>query len=101
MKHSILKLGACALVFFAFSSIQAQEKKEPNFDKMLERFDADKNGTISLEEFKSAKRKNEVPEERLEKNFAHLDSDSNGEVTLEELQTNWGKGKEKGKKKKQ
>ncbi|NJX16417.1 EF-hand domain-containing protein [Tamlana crocina] len=67
---------------------------------MLTRFDADKSDSISLDEFKSAKRKREVPAERLEKMFASLDGDSNGEVTLEELKANWGKGRGKGKGKK-
>jgi Ca2+-binding EF-hand superfamily protein len=98
MKITTLKLGTVALALFVFSAIQAQEKKEPNFEKMHKRFDADANGTVSLEEFKSAKRKNEVPVKKLEKNFARLDSNSDGEMTLEELKENWGKGK--GKKKK-
>ena len=98
MKLNTVKFGVLTLLLFAFSlSISAQEKKEPNFDRMLKRYDTDANGSISLEEFKSAKRKNEVPAERLEKNYVKLDGDSNGAVTLEELKTNWVKGKAKGK----
>ena len=98
MKLNTVKFGVLTLLLFAFSlSISAQEKKAPNFEKMLLRFDSDDNGSVSLDEFKSAKRKNEVPAERLEKNYAKLDGDSNGEVTLEELKTNWGKEKAKGK----
>lgn len=102
MKKATLKLASLALAIFACSfTAQAQEKKKaPDFDKMLTRFDADKSGSISLDEFKSAERKREVDAERLEKMFASLDGDSNGEVTLEELKANWGKGREKGKGKK-
>lgn len=95
MKITTLKLGTLALALFVFSSLQAQEKKEPDFDKMFKRLDADANGTVSLEEFKSAKRKNEVPVERLEKNYARLDADGNGELTLDELKAGWKKGKGK------
>lgn len=91
-----LKLGTLAVALSAFSfTMSAQEKKAPDFDKMFKRFDADKNGSITLEEFKGAKRKKEVPAERLEKNYAKLDADSNGAVTLEELKANFGKGKGK------
>ncbi|MDO6758640.1 hypothetical protein Q4566_00390 [Tamlana sp. 2_MG-2023] len=96
MTLKTLKFGIAALALFTISfSAQAQEKKEPDFEKMMKRFDADKNSTISLEEFKSAKRKKEVPTEKLEKQFTKLDSDSSGEVTIDELKTNWSKGKKK------
>lgn len=99
MKITTLKLGTLALTLSAFSfSMSAQEKKAPDFDKMFKRFDANKDGTVSLEEFKGAKRKNEVPTGRLEKNYARLDEDSNGVLTLDEMKANWGK-KPKGNKK--
>ncbi len=101
MKLNTVKFGVLALLLFAFSlTTIAQEKKGPNFEKMHKRFDADANGSISLEEYKSAKRKKEVPVERLEKNYAKLDADGNGALTLAELKENWGKSKGKGKKKK-
>lgn len=99
MKNTTFKITILALALFAFTSIQAQEKKEPNFEKMLKRFDADGNGSISLEEFKSAKRKKEVTNERLEKNYARIDANNDGSVTLAELKENWAKRKEKKKKK--
>ncbi|XMO87200.1 hypothetical protein AAFN75_02715 [Algibacter sp. AS12] len=98
MKLNTVKLGVLALGLFGFSlTMSAQEKKEPNFEKMLKRFDADANGSISLEEFTSAKRKNEIPAEKLEKQYAKLDADKDGAVTLVELKENWGKSKGKGK----
>ncbi|MEP5339955.1 MAG: EF-hand domain-containing protein [Algibacter sp.] len=96
MKTTPLKLTMLTLALFAYSfSITAQEKKKPDFDKMFKRFDANKDASISLEEFVSAKRKKEVPAEKLEKNYARLDADSNGSVTLEELKANFKKGKGK------
>lgn len=101
MKLNTVKLGLLALGFFGFSlSMSAQEKKAPDFEKMLKRFDTDKNETISLEEFKAYKRKNEVPDEALEKRFARMDADQNGAVTLDELKANFNKPKGKGNKKK-
>lgn len=79
------------------SYIGFAQQEGPNLEKMFERFDTDGNGSISLEEFKSAKRKNDVPVERLEKNFARLDSDSNDAITLKELKDNWGNNKKEGK----
>lgn len=98
MKLNTAKLGLLALSLFSFSlAMSAQEKKAPNFDKMFKRYDADTDGSISLEEYKSTKRKKEVPVERLEKSFAKLDGNSDGAVTLEELKANFGKGKGKSK----
>lgn len=100
MKSIHLKLTLALLVFSAFSmSLSAQEKKEPDFDKMFKRFDANADGSISIDEFKSAKRKNEVPVEKLEKNFANLDANSDGGVTRKELEEGRKKGKDKKKKK--
>lgn len=100
MKLNTVKLGLLALSVFAMSlTTTAQEKKTPDFEKMLKRFDTDKNGTVSFEEFKLAKRKNEVPLERLEKRFTRMDSDKNGAVTLEELKAEFEKPKLKDKQK--
>ncbi|PNW28188.1 hypothetical protein [Formosa algae] len=59
MKLKTLTFAMLSLAFFMASfTVQAQEKKrEPNPEKMLERMDTDKNGTISLDEFKSVKTK--------------------------------------------
>ncbi|MHA7942323.1 EF-hand domain-containing protein [Formosa sp. 3Alg 14/1] len=97
MKLKTLTFAMLSLAFSAVSfSAQAQDKKrEPNPEKMLERMDTDKNGTISLEEFKSVKRKKEVDAKTLEKNFAKIDADSNGQITLEELKKQPKKDKKK------
>lgn len=100
MKITTLKLGTIVLALFAFTSIEAQEKKKPDPEKMFKRLDANEDSVITLEEFKSAKRKNEVPAEKLEEKFKRMDADADGEVTLEELKASQKKGKGKGKKKK-
>lgn len=101
MKLNTVKLGLLALGIFGFSlTTSAQEKKAPDFDKMFKRFDTDKNETISLEEFKAYKRKNEVAADALEKRFARMDADQNGAITLDELKANFNKPKAKKPKKK-
>ncbi|OBQ55845.1 EF-hand domain-containing protein [Tamlana sp. s12] len=97
MRITTLKLGTLALALFAFTSVEAQEKKKPDPEKAFKRFDANKDGSVTLEEFKSAKRKKEIPEDKLEKGFNRMDADSDGSVTLEEFKA----AQEKGKKKKQ
>lgn len=100
MKSNIFKLSAIALGLFACTyTMSAQDKKGPNFDKMFSRFDADESGAITLEEFTSAKRKNEIPVEKLEKQYAKLDADNDGALTLAELKENWKKSRGKKKKK--
>lgn len=98
MKSKTLKIGTIALALFAGSFVQAQEKKKPSPEKMFERFDTNEDGTLTLEEFKNKKRKNEVPAERLEKGFTRMDADSNGSVTLEEFKKA-AEQRKKGKKK--
>lgn len=102
MKLNTVKLVLLALGVFSFSStLIAQERKKPDLEKMMKRFDTDKNGSISLKEFISVKRKNEVPADRLGKRFNQMDKDENGAVTLKELKAFFekSKGKKKGKKK--
>jgi Ca2+-binding EF-hand superfamily protein len=96
MKLTTLKLGVVALGLFAYSQTTTAQDKKPDPEKMFKSFDANEDGSISLEEFKNKKRKNEVPAERLEKNFARMDEDSNGSVTLEEFKTAGEKMKSKG-----
>ena len=71
---------AVGLSMMGSSLCQAQEapdKKQKQFDKL----DADKNGSISLEEFKAASK---TPD-KADAKFAKLDTDKNGSVSLEEF----------------
>lgn len=94
MKSRILNLALLAVLFTTFTiNAFAQQPKGPNFEKLFKRFDADKSGFISLEEWLSFKRKKEVPKERLKNNYTAMDADSNGKLTLGEMKANWGRNK--------
>lgn len=97
VKLSLVTLGLCAFTLAA----SAQEKKKPNPEQVFKRSDLNKDGSITLEEFKNTKRKKEVAEEALEKRFKRMDADENGLVTLEEFKAHLDKAKAKAKKKKE
>ena len=102
MKLHTVKLGLVALGLCAFTfTASAQEKKKPNPEQMFKRSDLDKDGSITLEEFKDTKRKKEVAEDVLEKRFNRMDADEDGAVTLEEFKAHLEKAKARAKKKKE
>ena len=85
--NTIIATAAATLMGSALCQAQEVDKKQ----KQFERLDADKNGSLSLEEFK-AKSKNP---ETADKKFARADADKNGSISLEE----WSAGKSKAPKK--
>ncbi len=85
MKLTTLKFGTLALGLFAFYQGKAQDRQKPDSEKMFTFLDTNKDGSISLEEFKARKRRNEVSDEMQEKRFAKIDTDADGTVTLEEF----------------
>ncbi|GGK25919.1 hypothetical protein GCM10007962_20250 [Yeosuana aromativorans] len=92
MKFNSLTIVILALGLIGFTQANAQNKK-PDPQKMFNSIDTNKDGSISLEEFKAKKRKQEVKPEVLEKRYAHMDADNNGSVTLEEFKAGLAKGK--------
>ena len=101
MKTTILKFGLLIFALLAFSQVNAQDKKKPDPEKMFAALDTNKDGSISLEEMKARKTKQEVTAEMQEKRFAKMDADSNGSISLEEFKTAAEKGKKGEGKKKQ
>lgn len=88
MISKTLKISLCIVATCAMSFVSAQErerKKRPNPEKVFEKMDADANGSISLEEFKAHRLKDESKAELLEKRFAKMDADDNGEVDMAEF----------------
>ena len=103
MKTTILKFGLLTIALFAFSQVNAQDRKQPDPEKMFASYDANEDKIISLDEFKSKKRKNEMAPEALEKRYATMDANSDGSVTFEEFKVAMAKGRggKRGGKKKQ
>lgn len=100
MKLTTLKLGVLALGLFAFTQSNAQEKKQQDPEKVFAALDTNKDGVMSLEEFKNKKRKTEVSADVIETRYAKMDANADGGVTLEEFKASMVKGAKAGGKKK-
>ncbi|MBU2982922.1 EF-hand domain-containing protein [Lentibacter algarum] len=59
---------------------KAGERAGQRFDKMLEKFDADKDGALTQDEIRAGKR-----EARMEKMFKRADTDNDGFISEEEM----------------
>ncbi|WP_158847524.1 EF-hand domain-containing protein [Algibacter sp. L1A34] len=100
MTSKNLKFGLVIVALCAVSITNAQDKKKPDPEKMFASYDTDEDKLISLDEFKSKKRKKEMEAAVLEKRFAKIDTDSNGTLTLDEFKAGMAKGKGQGNNKK-
>ena len=95
MKTTFLKIGLFTLALLSFSQIDAQNKKKQKPEKMFAKIDTNKDGSVSLEEFKAQKVKKEIPAKEQEKRFTAMDTDANGGVNLEEYKAAIAKMTEK------
>lgn len=77
MKKTTTLATVVAITLMGSALCHAQDAKKNQFNKL----DADKNGSISLEELKA---KSKTPEQA-DKKFKKLDADKNGSVSLEEF----------------
>ncbi|MCL5130444.1 EF-hand domain-containing protein [Algibacter sp. L4_22] len=100
MTSKKLKFGLVIVALCAVSITNAQDKKKPDPEKMFASYDTDEDKLISLDEFKTKKRKKEMEAAVLEKRFAKIDADSNGTLTLDEFKAGMAKGKDQGNNKK-
>lgn len=93
MRNKKVKIAvvACGLLVMTFQA-KAQEKEPPSPEKVIERLDTDKDGKLSLEEAKQAKRG------KLAEHFDKIDTDKDGYISNAELTAM--NEKRKGKKKK-
>ena len=81
MKKTTLPATIVAITLMGAALGHAQDEEAAKKQKHFNNFDTDKNGSISLEEFK-AKSKNP---ENADKHFARLDTDKNGSLSPEEF----------------
>jgi Ca2+-binding EF-hand superfamily protein len=75
MKINTTLATIVAVTLMGSAVCHAQDKA-----KQFEKLDADKNGAVTLEEYKARSKKPELADAR----FAKLDADKNGTVSLEE-----------------
>ena len=82
MKKTTTLATVVAVTLMGSALCQAQDapKKAPNPQQKFEKLDADKNGSVSSDEFKA----NAKDPAKAEKQFSKIDADKNGSVSLEE-----------------
>ncbi len=88
MISKTLKIGLFVVALCSISFVNAQErnqKKKGNPEETFKKLDADANGSLSLEEFKTKRMKDESKEAMFDKRFKTLDADANGAISLEEF----------------
>ena len=94
MKSNMLKVGVFGLGLLMIGQLSAQGKKDkrhgaPNPERVMAHLDTSKDGLISQEEAKKAKRG------RLSENFETVDGNSDGFLDIQELTTMQEKRREK------
>jgi Ca2+-binding EF-hand superfamily protein len=78
-----LALAVVAAGLILPSLARAADKPAPDPEKLFARRDADKDGSLSLEEFKKGLKDRAL--ETADKRFKKLDTDGNGRISLEEF----------------
>ena len=76
-------VASLAIAAAAVGPACAEEKKAPDPEKIFARKDADKDGSLTLEEFKAGL-KPEVAE-KADKRFGKLDANGDGKLSLDEF----------------
>lgn len=102
MPKSSKIIAACLAAAFIFSSTgftaEKKEKKAPNPEAMFKKYDKDKSGSVSLEEY-TAKAKDDKIKTKMEGMFKKIDANSDGSLDQEELKNHVAKMATKKKKK--
>ena len=93
---SLATVVAITLMGSALCQAEDAPKKAPNPQQQFEKLDADKNGSVSSDEFKA----NAKDPAKAEQQFAKLDADKNGSLSLEEFSASKAKKPKKPKKEK-
>jgi Ca2+-binding EF-hand superfamily protein len=88
MISKTLKIGLFVIALCSISLVSAQErkgKKKGNPEDLFKKLDADANASLSLEEFKAPRMKDDTKETIFNERFKTLDIDANGTLSLEEF----------------
>lgn len=76
-------VAIAACLFCTLTASAAEEKKAPDFDKIFKRKDANADGMLSLEEFKTGLKDKAL--EMADKRFGKIDSNADGKLSLDEF----------------
>ena len=94
MKKSIVMIIAMLAAGFVFAA-DPQGGKEANHHATFEEMDANKDGKVTLDEYKAAAPK-DAPAEKVEARFKKIDANGDGVITKEEMDAATQKMKEHG-----
>jgi hypothetical protein len=84
---TVALLSVCVFSTAAQAAKKSGGKKAPNYTKLMEKLDANENGTLSADEVAGNK--------KLSKKFEKMDVDEDGELDLAELEAGMAKKSKK------
>lgn len=88
MISKTLKVSLVMILLCSISFVNAQErhrKKKHNPEELFKSLDTNADGELSLEEFTSKRRREDIKAEAINDRFKSLDNDMNGSVSMEEF----------------
>ncbi|MDY2587891.1 EF-hand domain-containing protein [Winogradskyella aquimaris] len=97
MTSKTLKLSILAITIYTVAFVNAQERQRQhrtNPEAVFQKLDTNKDGAITLDEFKKRPSRKEIQEEMVETHFKTLDLNTDGSLSLNEFK----KGKDMAKK---
>jgi len=88
MISKTLKVSLVMILLCSISFVNAQERqreKKHNPEELFKSLDTNADGELSLEEFTSKRRREDIKAEAINDRFKSLDNDMNGSVSMEEF----------------
>ncbi|NRB83528.1 MAG: EF-hand domain-containing protein [Winogradskyella sp.] len=83
LKVSLVMILLCSISFVNAQERQREKKRNP--EELFKSLDTNADGELSLEEFTSKRRREDIKAEAINDRFKSLDNDMNGSVSMEEF----------------